>query len=168
MLLLVSYEQNTSDDWLDKLRHFETNLQFKTASFVIENTYKAQLDSLATILSSYPQLRIKVTGFADQRGDSDYNQQLSKQRAEAVVTYLSTQNVSSEQMRTVAAGEELVSEGSFDQSGPSNAELLAYGLESPTAQAKAGNAKLNAEDLFFSRRVNISLITPKEDMTAAN
>ena len=156
MLQLVSYEQESSESWLNDLSHFETNLQFKTASFNIADTYKSQLDKLANILSAYPQLSIKVTGFADQRGDSDYNQALSQQRADAVANYLSDQNVATSQIKIVAAGEEVLA---------TDSSLIAtIDNESSLHTAKAAST----EDLFFSRRVNISLLTPKEQMTASN
>lgn len=157
MVQLVSYEQQSSDNWLDNLTHFETNLQFKTASFSVEDTYKAQLDSLAGILTRYPQLTIKVTGYADQRGDYDYNQQLSQQRADAVAAYLSDKNVDTRQIKIIAAGEE-----SLGTITPTAAKVRA--LDS----GAASTPKVNVENLFFSRRVNISLLTPKEQMTAAN
>jgi peptidoglycan-associated lipoprotein len=163
MVQLVSYEQQSNDSWLNDLTHFETNLQFKTASFSVDDTYKAQLNSLANILNSYPQLAIKVTGFADQRGDSDYNQQLSQQRADAVAQYLSGQNVNNKQITIIGAGEEVRQgqQASLASAGVSSNQPL-------SASGVATSPALNTEDLFFSRRVNISLMTPKEQMTAGN
>lgn len=156
MLQLVSYEEESNESWLNDLSHFETNLQFKTASFSIADTYKNQLDSLANILSTYPQLTIKLTGFADQRGDSDYNQALSQQRADAVADYLSKQNVAASQIKIVAKGEEVL---------PSDSALTASSLNGNNANTAQATS---TEDLFFSRRVNISLLTPKQQMTASN
>ena len=167
MVQLVSYEQQNNNAWLSDLSHFETNLQFKTASFKVEETYKTQLDSLARILTSYPELSVKVTGFADQRGDSDYNQQLSQQRADAVATYLGQKNVAENQIKIVAAGEENTHVNISEQvAKTANGKPLS--TISTATPANALDTKVSHEDLFFSRRVNISLMTPKDQMTAAN
>jgi sortase system peptidoglycan-associated protein len=116
----------------------EANIQFKTASFVVEDHYKSQLDGLASELRKNPRLKIELSGFADQRGDSKYNQVLSEQRATAVKEYLVSQFVNEDQIITQSFGEsELVS------SSDSN------------------------EDNFFDRRVLLKVNSKSDEMTAA-
>jgi sortase system peptidoglycan-associated protein len=117
----------------------ETNIQFKTASFIIEEHYKSQLDSLASQLRKNPRLKIELSGFADQRGESTYNQVLSEQRAKAVKDYLLSQFVKEEQLIAQSFGEsEFVSE---------NDDL---------------------ENNFFDRRVTLKISHKTTEMTAAN
>ena len=119
--------------------NLETNIQFKTASFLIEEHYKTQLDGLASQLRKNPSLKIELSGFADQRGESQYNQVLSEQRANAVKEYLISQFVNDEQIITQSFGEsELVS--------------------------KEGNYEEN----FFDRRVQLKVSAKAAEMTAAN
>ena len=47
-----------------------------------------------------------LSGFADQRGDSDYNKALSEQRNLSVENYLMKRNVPEHQIITQAFGEE--------------------------------------------------------------
>jgi OOP family OmpA-OmpF porin len=51
---------------------------------------QAQLDQVATSLSSARGYLLEVTGGTDSVGDADYNYKLSQRRADAVVQYLST------------------------------------------------------------------------------
>lgn len=117
----------------------EANIQFKTASFLIEDHYISQLNGLASELRKNPKLTIELSGFADQRGESTYNQVLSQQRAKAVKDYLVSQFVNEKQVRTQSFGEsELVSKSdSFE-----------------------GN--------FFDRRVLLKVSNKTAEMTAAN
>jgi peptidoglycan-associated lipoprotein len=117
----------------------EANIQFKTASFLVEDHYKSQLDGLASELRKNSKLTIELSGFADQRGESTYNQVLSQQRAKAVKDYLISQFVNQNQVFTQSFGEsELVSKSdSFE-----------------------GN--------FFDRRVLLKVRNKKAEMTAAN
>ena len=106
----------------------------------MEDAYKAQLKQVAALANTYPQLRIKLTGYADQRGDSQYNQQLSEQRAQAVKEFLLGNNVNASQIGVSGAGETTL-----------------------TTQGKVNN-----EDLFFERRVSVTLVNSNKQMTAAN
>ena len=66
----------------------ESNIQFKTGSYELEAHYQSQLDLVAETLTTNPHLIIRLSGFADKRGDDAFNQTLSEQRALAVKQYL--------------------------------------------------------------------------------
>ena len=68
--------------------------------------YKPILAAHAELLANYPEMRIRLEGHADERGSREYNVALSERRAETVRQYLSFKNVGSEQVETVAFGEE--------------------------------------------------------------
>jgi peptidoglycan-associated lipoprotein len=116
-----------------------TNIQFKTASSQLEQHYKSELDLLAATLRKNPKLSVKLSGYADQRGDSDYNQALSEQRALSVKNYLVSQGVLEDQLLTQSFGE---------------SQLVSNGKE--------------LEDNFFDRRVSLQLSDNGSAMTAAN
>lgn len=67
------------------------NVQFRTGTAEIEPHFARQLDDLAYAMSLSPELMLDLTGYADRRGNSDYNQTLSEQRVEAVKSYLVSQ-----------------------------------------------------------------------------
>lgn len=89
----------------ERVLAIETNVQFKTGSFEVEETYKPQLDLIASAMKRHGQLKVRLIGHADHRGNADYNQALSMQRAINVKNYLVEQGVDSEQVLTVALGE---------------------------------------------------------------
>ncbi|WP_339719219.1 sortase-associated OmpA-like protein PdsO [uncultured Paraglaciecola sp.] len=119
--------------------NIESNIQFKTASYDLENHYKTQLDLIAQTLRKNPKLKITLSGFADKRGDSTSNQALSEQRALSVKQYLVNKEVNEEQVITNSFGESsLVSAGE------------------------------HFEDDFFDRRVMLRVSDDQTEMTAAN
>ena len=121
------------------VQEIESNIQFKTASYELEEHYKSQLNLIAQTLQKNPKLSITLSGFADKRGDSTFNQALSEQRALTVKNYLVDNNVKAEQVMTVSFGE--------------------------TALVSAG---VHFEDDFFDRRVMLKVSDDQTDMTAAN
>jgi len=56
-----------------RVPEIESNIQFKTASYILEKHYKSQLDLIAQTLQKNPKLKISLSGFADKRGDSTFN-----------------------------------------------------------------------------------------------
>jgi sortase system peptidoglycan-associated protein len=117
----------------------ESNIQFKTGSYVLEEHYKSQLDLIARTLQKNPKLSISLSGFADKRGDSTFNQALSEQRALTVKNYLVNIGVTDKQVITNSFGESsLVSTGE------------------------------NFEDDFFDRRVMLKVSDDQTEMTVAN
>lgn len=66
---------------------------------------KEELDELADKLKTVSYKRINVIGHTDHLGAEDYNQILSKQRADAVREYLSSRGVDKDRIRTRGAGE---------------------------------------------------------------
>lgn len=95
---LTSYPQ-------EQVMAMESAIQFKTGSETIEAQYGEQLDLIAKALRSHKGLALRLTGYADYRGSSDYNQLLSEQRAAAVRAALTERGVSSEQITLLAVGE---------------------------------------------------------------
>ncbi|OFC69947.1 hypothetical protein BFC18_15300 [Alteromonas confluentis] len=89
----------------EQVMAMESAIQFKTGSENIEALYTEQLDLIAKALRSHKGLAVRLTGYADYRGDSDFNQLLSEQRANAVKTALTERGVSSEQISLLAVGE---------------------------------------------------------------
>ena len=83
----------------------EIPILFRTDSNNIEYHYESQLDEIAQTLSSNTGIKINLSGFADRRGDRDYNQKLSEKRVRQVRTYLINKGVNSRQIQAVAFGE---------------------------------------------------------------
>ena len=72
---------------------------------VVEPLYTEQLALIASALKGNDKLTVRLTGQADKRGDAQFNQALSMQRALCVKKSLTELGVSSEQIMLVAVGE---------------------------------------------------------------
>jgi peptidoglycan-associated lipoprotein len=134
-ILMASLDKSLEQN----LPALHSNIQFKTASAALETHYQTELDLVAASLRSNPKLQLRVSGYADQRGDSDYNQNLSEQRAQTIKAYLLAQGVAAEQINTQGYGEKVLV-----------------------------SAAPQAEQYFFDRRVTLDLSENNQEMTAAN
>ena len=78
------------------------------------------LDRFAEVVTEYyPSSLITVEGFTDPVGDPDYNVQLGKKRAEAVMAYLvENRGLGSERIRAVSYGEDARRQVSENAHGP--------------------------------------------------
>jgi OmpA-OmpF porin, OOP family len=91
----------------------QTTVLFKFNSAELSKEDKDQLDQIASNTSSLKKYFIAVEGYTDTIGDANYNLQLSRRRADAVVVYLSAEKkVPFYEIRTIGLGENnLVDEG---------------------------------------------------------
>lgn len=64
------------------------NLEFETAKSRIRSSSFASLDKLAQVLKENPDYKLKISGHTDNVGVEAENLKLSKERAEAVKTYM--------------------------------------------------------------------------------
>lgn len=110
-LTRVTYEQQPEE----KVLAVQSSIQFKTASVEVEDAYHEQLTLIANALKRHPQLNVRLTGHADNRGDETFNQALSMQRALNVKRYLKEQGVKESQMITVALGESKSHGSSYEE-----------------------------------------------------
>lgn len=79
---------------------------FKTGSAQLDWQVQEELGALGKLMSSHPRLAVKLHGFADPRGRSVKNLQLSMQRAEQVKLALVNGGALAEQIEIAAHGEE--------------------------------------------------------------
>jgi OOP family OmpA-OmpF porin len=81
------------------------NLNFETDKSVILPESYSELDALASFLKSYPFILVYIDGHTDKVGTDAHNDQLSKDRAESVRTYLVKKGVADTRMKSRAFGE---------------------------------------------------------------
>jgi len=81
----------------------EISLDYNSAQ--LTHSFQNSLDKVADILTRYPRSSIRITGHTDSRGSTEYNQQLSLQRAQSVGYYLSDRGVDSSRIITEGRGE---------------------------------------------------------------
>lgn len=80
---------------------------FDTNQAVIKPSAAESLKKVALILATFPDGKVTVTGYADSRGSDAVNMKLSRDRAEAVKTWLLAKSgASSERITAMGMGEE--------------------------------------------------------------
>ncbi len=79
-------------------------ISFATDSAQLTSDFYGPLNDVAASLKNYPDTTVQIVGHTDSTGAAAYNQQLSVNRANAVVVYLSAQGVAKERMQAVGMG----------------------------------------------------------------
>ena len=82
----------------------ERRVHFLTASANLTQSAKASLIEKAAILSIHPDRPVEIVGHSDARGNVDYNQRLSEQRAEAAREFLVQNGVQPERLSASGRG----------------------------------------------------------------
>ncbi|HET8711210.1 MAG TPA: OmpA family protein [Spongiibacteraceae bacterium] len=80
-------------------------ISFATDSAQLTPNFYGPLNSIATSLKDYPDTTVQIVGHTDSTGSAAYNQQLSVNRANAVVVYLTAQGVDQARMQALGMGE---------------------------------------------------------------
>ena len=80
------------------------NITFDINSYVIKPQFRNTLDSVATVLKTYPDSTIIVSGHTDTTGNDAINNPLSINRASSVESYLESQGISSSRITSRGFG----------------------------------------------------------------
>jgi type IX secretion system PorP/SprF family membrane protein len=89
----------------EKIPHFAGGVLFKTDSYELVDMFKQDLDKLAELIKSYPDLRVDLRGHTDDIGIDWYNDKLSDKRVKAVKNYLIEKGVSEDRITVNGLGE---------------------------------------------------------------
>ena len=90
------------------------DLLFRTDESALLDTTGARLATLAVTLSSMPDVRIQLDGFADERGDEHYNYELSQKRVDFVRELFLQAGVDADRINATAHGEAPAQDGNAD------------------------------------------------------
>jgi outer membrane protein OmpA-like peptidoglycan-associated protein len=92
----------------------EMDLLFRTAEHELPEATRQKLSTLGRSLAGMPDVTVRLDGFADERGDEDYNHELSVRRAEAVRQVLTANGVTDERIALEAHGESPAADATAD------------------------------------------------------
>ncbi|MFT7315451.1 MAG: outer membrane protein OmpA-like peptidoglycan-associated protein [Paraglaciecola sp.] len=81
------------------------NITFATGSDAIVTGFYPVLEDVAKVLNRYDKTKLSIEGHTDSVGDTNYNRELSMQRANSVATYLQATNVAANRLQTLGMGE---------------------------------------------------------------
>jgi outer membrane protein OmpA-like peptidoglycan-associated protein len=117
-------------------------VHFAVAKDTLTKDDKAQLDQVASTLSSQQRYFITVEGFTDQTGDKMFNDRLSRARADQVISYLvGSHDVPVYRIHTVGLGDQkLIDNGKGKKAREESrrVEITVYTAK-PLSAAAGGN-----------------------------
>ena len=90
------------------------DLLFRTDEYVLTDTTGNRLNELARTVAAMPDIHVRLDGFADERGDSDYNLALSEKRVQSVRELLVGAGIDDSRIQTTAHGESPAIDESID------------------------------------------------------
>jgi outer membrane protein OmpA-like peptidoglycan-associated protein len=106
--LAQASERTGGDEMLDALaQRLHADVLFRTNGSELSLDVASRLEDLGKLLAAHPQLDVQLHGFADPRGNSEKNLELSLARASAVRDALMKGGAAPEQIQLSAHGEDL-------------------------------------------------------------
>jgi len=81
-------------------------INFDYDQAIIRQADQGTLDRKASILAANPNVRVQISGHADERGSDEYNLALGNRRAAAAKRYLENKGIDASRMEVVSYGEE--------------------------------------------------------------
>ena len=84
-------------------------VQFRTGETAVRDNDRARIEKLGALVAGLPNVRVRVSGFADSRGGDDINQTLSQERADTVALELEKAGLPKDRMIVEAMGERFAS-----------------------------------------------------------
>ncbi len=90
------------------------DLLFRTDEAVLADGTGIRLHRLATTIAAMPGVQIRLDGFADERGDEGYNQQLSQRRVDFVREQLVAAGIDASRITVAAHGESRAQDDTAD------------------------------------------------------
>ncbi len=101
-------EDGCPDELPEGIKEFSgviEGIEFELDSTVVLDGSKAVLDRAIKVLDEYPDIRIEIVGHTDNEGTPEYNEKLSRERAESVEKYLVDHGIDDARLETRGAGE---------------------------------------------------------------
>ncbi len=103
----AAVQSGQQDYTINLARRFNADVDpmvnFEFDSAVLDAQAQATLRQQADWIRQFPEVRFKVFGHTDLVGSAEYNRNLGLRRAQAVVSYLTTQGISRDRLEAVVS-----------------------------------------------------------------
>ena len=104
-------------------------ITFDTNKATIRRSSLPTLDEAVKILKEYPDVRIEIAGHTDDRGKRDHNLNLSRERAEAVKSYLSGMGIAEDRISTAGFGPDVPIDTNDTRAGRANNRRIEFRIQ---------------------------------------
>ena len=84
---------------------FDSGILFDVNSYQLKDASRENIAELSEILQKYEDTNIMFSGYTDNTGSEEYNQELSEDRAKSVAEYAAFTGVDAERMTIIGYGE---------------------------------------------------------------
>jgi outer membrane protein OmpA-like peptidoglycan-associated protein len=124
----VAETKRTDEGVMVKLKN---DVLFDTGKAEVKDQARTQLSQVGAILAKYPQDRIRVAGYTDSTGKTEFNKKLSEERAQAVKAVLVSQGVKEEQLMYKGFGEDSPAAGNDTAAGRAKNRRVELNIDVP-------------------------------------
>ena len=93
------------DKQVDKARDLEAAFGFRTNDASLSPDDVARLQKIGSLAGAIPEVKVRVSGFADPRGKEEFNAALSQRRADSVAGVLTAAGIPADRIVIEAHGE---------------------------------------------------------------
>ena len=122
---------------LERRTELETQVIFRTNEATLPPNAFEQLKKMSELASTMPDMRLRVSGYADPRGTETENDALSKERADAVAAVLAGQGIDASRLVVESHGESEATAAEGDVDGYALERRVTIRLEQPVKDAVA-------------------------------
>jgi len=98
------------------------NIYYDFDKFNIRDDAAEELDKFVEVLNDNPKIKVELGSHTDSKGNDEYNQKLSQQRAESAVKYLISKGISPARITAKGYGESQPIEPNENPDGTDNPE----------------------------------------------
>jgi outer membrane protein OmpA-like peptidoglycan-associated protein len=149
------------------------NVLFAFDSHDLNEEAKTGLEVVRTVLITYPELKVEVSGYTDSKGSKAYNEILADKRAQTVINYLTESGVPSSRFIKKAYGKSDFVAVNSNRDGSDNPEgrkynrRVTFGIVDPKTGIIIRQDSYTPEQLRqpFSMRYSIVLLKTKEKLS---
>ncbi len=103
-------------------------IEFETGSANLKRTSRSILYRIAKIMNKYPDYKVDIIGHTDNQGESDMNLQLSKDRANSCLDYLTSQGIDARRITAKGFGDKRPIESNDSPEGKSKNRRVEFKL----------------------------------------
>ena len=112
--------EGPSDADMARITELSRGIKFAFGSATFTEGTPPVLDDIVAIILKYPKSNFSVEGHTDSIGTKGFNQGLSERRANAVVDYLSSRNISASRLSASGFGESMPIDTNINNAGRAN------------------------------------------------
>lgn len=137
------------DELPEEVRAFTGTIKgitFENNSDAIRGVSRPVLDRAVDVLTRNPDVRIRIVGHTDARGDRDYNIALSQRRADSVRNYLVERGISEDRITTLGVGPDQPIDTNDTSKGRANNRRIEFQIIQPEGAQPARAQDQPTED----------------------